>query len=652
MLRRTEHQEEAPSSAHESTETHFHQSTQELIDKRRSSLQKRVEQALKQVNLSLDDMIHTSDDLQSKRINDENIDALLDEQLTKIQKQLESIPRLSRSQFMDMPKEQREEYIKVIERLAAQSSIAMKIQRDRQLTSGNRRLVDTVDRTATKPTMNAAQKTNAYENVPPSSVYAQSAFTDVSDHRNAHYTVQAIEIAAKREHELRMKRLEEIRTSIIQRNFHAIWLDDIEKSKVGKYASFVSVKRLLHHVKYKNIDELNKQKGIQFMRKNCPLVTMVAKLASDHSSVSDLDTTEMSVEEKTSLFDWISHAAVLINDWSSKITDGIYYPLDECLLYSYFYSDEKYQDFNRAEEESPKMRKLREDLVHARKEVELFNEDITQKWKQLDNMERLRYYIRSEYLSQFDNIVKKGREIGLDDEKIIQLFTTQDDNSQFFSAEFNSTKNLELIPLKSVSHELEFGVHVYSYELAQKLNIPEQVLVQYVPHSLLERIHGAKKGYKKAVEELRGILGLKTMVAEFIEYWKEVSVFDDRWYPKDSQHHDSNAQLKPTSDNTDAQPNESVQTEKNDNDTLKQTTSPEERTQPTKKTTTTLPIRQTATTTQVNKDKKQQKSNNRGSNKAAARPPTSTAVVTPTTATTTTTTTPRGRIQSMSTSRL
>ncbi len=426
----------------------FHPSTQQLIDKRRLRLQQRVEQALKQVNSQFDvqnndfSSLISSQQSSPSSENSTKINAILGDRLSNIQKQLEIIPRLSQSQFLEMPKEQREEYIRVIERLAAQSSIAMKLQQQQQQQS-NFPISHLENSTTISPTPFSSQKQQQIQ----------------TDHRNAHYTIQAIELAAKREHELRMKKWEEIRSQIIARNFRAIWLYDlderIKKSLPGKnravdeknrqatvfasaeenvdtkklendtkneydddndrkqmmcqYASFVSVRRLLHWLKYKNVDEANKQKIVQFMREHCPFLihmisfhflsfsplsssSLVDSVDMDSKKLENGDETDetvkneenaennedekrentmffwghdtmkaMSSESRAQFFDWITHATVIINDWLPKLMNAnfnFYYPLEECLLYSMLYSDAQYRTVNRWQgQESSDMRK-------------------------------------------------------------------------------------------------------------------------------------------------------------------------------------------------------------------------------------------------------------------------------------------------------
>jgi hypothetical protein len=411
--------------------------------------------------------------------------------LEQIQKQLESIPRLSRSQFMALPREQREEYIKMIERLAAQTSVAMKSLLEKEREKNLQKI---------------------------SSETQKGHDAGVTDFRNAHYIMQAIELAAKKEYERRLSHLENIRNSIIQLDYHALWLDGIKNSEF-KYGHYVSAKRLLHRLKYNNIDEANKQKCVQFIRNHCPMTAHESGLAKELNS------------QDSEFFDWITNASVILNDWLPKVEaytekEGIiYYIMDECFLYTSMYNNEKYKSYNRALEPSPEMESLREKLKQAREEVNKYNEQICNKWKTMPRIDRLRHYIKSEYISQFEKIEQQGRDIGLSDDKLVNLFLDEDKNKKLFTEEFKG--DLETVPQRSVPEYLEKGVHQFSLELSKQLNIPERILVVYIPETILKDAYIRKDN--AAIEQIYKETGIGTIIPEFIEYWKEVTIFDPRW---------------------------------------------------------------------------------------------------------------------------
>lgn len=352
---------------------------------RKDKLLQRIQQAL------------TRYDQQKPKISKDEASAILKE----VRDQLQKIPRLSKKQFLELPKDQRENYITLIEQLAAKSSIAL-------------RELDSVD----------------YSQLGHTALTGRTIGVDHPKIPTTHYTLEAIKIAQKLEQERHKKKLEEQRKKLIDKNL-------------------ISVPRLLFKLKCDLIGVNEKQQVHDFVAQSVLLRQQHIDALNNQSQ--------------------LAKGAVVLADlkaWNVPL-----YAQQECFLYAF-------GDFKMNRVIVDAKAQAKRDLLNQKlKEYNEYNEMTRKKWPSLSKLERLRYFVKPEYIKDFEEIVEKGKKIGLTEEKIVELaISTVGKESSMFVGDF--TGELSKPHEKIVDADLSQGVHTISLKLAEYFKVPESVLLE------------------------------------------------------------------------------------------------------------------------------------------------------------------------------
>jgi hypothetical protein len=371
--------------------------------------------------------------------------------LERIQREINSIPKLSYKQFRTLSQEQKDEYIKLLERLASQCAILVKYRQ---------------------------------KNVP---------LTQFANNHNAHFTLMALQMVQEREQEKYRQKLEKVRQEII---------------KHKKY--YVSVPRLLHRLKRSRIEDRHKREILEFIDSS-PLLSKYNRLNHSSKFITDL-----AVVYKDLLELW-------------KLTK---YAIEECLLYVIMFPIDitSFRQLDRVIEDND-FKQQRQRLEYEKQQVEDYNKALALKWKTLSSLQRIEYYIRPQVKHDFERIIERAKSLGLNDDKIIELLLSEQENSELFIPDFN--KDYNVIPVKKISPELEFGIHTFTLELARRLNVPEKVFKKFSQNEL-----NHLKDSPNDLAILTQKLNLD-QVENFIKYWNEIMLLEDDYKSVDQQQNPS-----------------------------------------------------------------------------------------------------------------
>jgi hypothetical protein len=195
----------------------------------------------------------------------------------------------------------------------------------------------------------------------------------------------------------------------------------------------------------------------------------------------------------------LANAAVILMDLrNSGVSD---YCIEECILYS----QSHYEFKKKIQIQSRRGDDKRMEYLNHCQDVDKFNKNLSLIWEKLNLFEKLKHFCKPAYINDFEAIIEKGHNLNLSDQRIKQLIM----ESNLLNAYEDFT-----IPFKTVDPVLKEDVTNFSFDIASKLVIPEDVILDKI----------SRQDILKGSDFVFTFLGLDRL-KEFEVYWKEITYF-------------------------------------------------------------------------------------------------------------------------------
>ena len=401
----------------------------------------------------------------------------------ELKKQYKSLPRLNKKQFETLPKEQREQYIRMLENITTKLSATI------LFTTPNSEM--------------GGQKTFDQQNLIMNDFV--KGFNQV-DKDFSHITLQAMQMAIERRREQERRVLEQKRKEIEGK----APIDSILKKLDFK----------LKCLKFRNNNQdLEKEKDLlkeKMLNTGKPIETDPATYFKVIPFICDTFSDAQWIKIIVLMYYHNTAWMKLVSD----ITDPVLrnYKVEEYMIYTVMNGDKnEYQAIKRYEYSTdPDMALKRQQTNDEKRDIEIFNKNIQEKWPHLSNLEKLKCYLREDAKQHHDEIVKKAKLIGLNDEGVLDLFIETfngGSGSSMFIPSFNPNTFREVVPLRQLDKILALGFHNHSLEIAQTLNVPEK-LVTYIHKTFaLSKV----EDFSKVTNHLLNIASFQTLYHQELE---------------------------------------------------------------------------------------------------------------------------------------